>query len=601
MNAQLITFTVLGLTVLVFLRDRLRPDLVAMLAALVLGLTGVLTPQETFSGFSRSAVITILAISILAEGLQRTGVTEQAGNLLARLAGAKEGRMVGVVMLAGAVLSLFMNNISAASVLLPAVSGAARKTRVSPSKLLMPLAFGTLLGGMATLLTTTNIVVSNLLRDQNLPGFGLLDFAPLGMIVVMAGILYMLLVGRHWLPAQPPDYQRAGTMAQEALFDTYRLGEQLICGRIQPGSPLAGATLCTSGLREQHHLNVLAIRRGGRTLASLAPDTLLQAGDLVLLECPENLQPQSLEPLMQMLSANGWNEADLETTGAVLVEAVLAPRSGLIGHSLREAHFRARYGVNVVGVWRAGKPLTAELSELQLQFGDALLLQGLPEKLNLLRSEPDLILLTDGGGKLRRVTGKAWLAFAILLGSLILAVPNPDLTGVVMLAGGLLLVLTRVLSMDQAYRAIEWKTVFLVAGVLPLGVAMSKTGAAALIGGQVLELARPLGPLGLLAGLFLVGVLLTQVMHGAAVAVILAPIAVDLAVQTGLDPRSLAMGVALATSMAFITPLGHPVNLLVMTPGGYKFRDFVRVGLPLSLLLFALVMLLLPVFWPLGK
>jgi di/tricarboxylate transporter len=598
-DPQTITFIILGLAVLVFLSDRLRPDLAALLAALALGLTGVLTPQETFAGFGRSAVITILAVSILAEGLQRAGITEQTGNLLARLAGARESRMVGVVMLVGAVLSLFMNNISAASVLLPAVSGAARKTGISPSKLLMPLSFGTLLGGMATLLTTTNIVVSNLLRDHDLPSFGLLDFAPLGLVLILAGTLYMLLLGRRWLPARSPDYQRAGSLVHEELFETYRLGEKLICGRIRPDSPLTGKSLQQSGLREQYHLNLLALRRGGRTLASAPPNTRLQAGDVVLLESPGDVSSEVLDPLMQLLSPDGWHEADLETSGAVLVEAVLSPRSGLIGRTLREAHFRATYGVSVVGIWRAGRPLTAQLSELKLQFGDALLLQGLPEKLNLLRSELDLLILTDGAGKLRRVTGKGWLALAIMLVTLALAVPNPDSTSLVMLVGALVMVLTRVLSMDQAYRAIEWKTIFLVVGVLPLGVAMSKTGAAALVGAQVLEWVHPYGPLGLLAGLFLTGVLLTQVMHGAAVAAILAPVAIDVALQTGIDPRSLAMGVALATSMAFITPLGHPVNILIMTPGGYRFRDFVRVGLPLAVLIFALVMLLLPLFWPL--
>lgn len=598
-DPQLITFIVLGLAILVFLSDRLRPDLTALLAVLALGLTGVLTPQETFAGFGRSAVITILAISILAEGLQRAGVTEQAGNLLARLAGARESRMVGVVMLLGAGLSLFMNNISAASVLLPAVSGAARKTGISPSRLLMPLSFGTLLGGMATLLTTTNIVVSNVLRDRDLPGFGLLDFAPLGVVLIAAGTIYMLVVGRRLLSAKSPDYRRGGSLAQEELFNTYQLGEQLVCGRIRPDSPLTGMPLLKSGLREQYNLNLLAIRRGGRTLASISPDTRLQAGDLVLLESPGDIPPETLNPLMQLLPTGGWNEEALETSGAVLVEALLAPRSGLIGRTLREAHFRANYGVSVVGIWRTGRPLTAQISELKLQFGDALLLQGLPEKLNLLRSEPDLLILTDGAGKLRRVTGKGWLALAIMLAALALAIPNPDNTSLAMMIGALVMILTRVVSMDQAYRAVEWKTVFLVAGVLPLGVAMSKTGAAALVGAQVLEWVRPFGDLGLLAGLFLAGMLLTQVMHGAAVAAIMAPIAVDMALQTGVDPRALAMGVALATSMAFITPLGHPVNILIMTPGGYRFRDFLRVGLPLAVLIFTLVMLLLPILWPL--
>jgi di/tricarboxylate transporter len=255
----------------------------------------------------------------------------------------------------------------------------------------------------------------------------------------------------------------------------------------------------------------------------------------------------------------------------------------------------------VLGIWRLGRPIRTYLSDLPLQFGDALLLQGPRDRIPLLRTEPDLIVLDEGTPEqvTPRSREKSWLALAIMTGAILLAAFNPLLVGEIMLGGALLVVLARVLTMDQAYAAIEWRTVVLVAGMLSLGLAMSKSGAAALIANGLVGVFLPMGPLVLLAGLFLTTTLMTQIMPGAAVAAILAPIAIQTAQGAGLDPRSLAMAVALATSMAFMTPLGHPVNVLVMGLGGYRFRDFLRVGLPLTAVLFAVVMILLPIFWPL--
>jgi di/tricarboxylate transporter len=280
MNIQLIlTFIILFVAIGLFLSDRLRADLVALLTLVALGLTGILTPQEAFSGFSRSAVITISAIFILAEGLQRTGVTEQVGHLLLRVTGPRESRLVVMVMLAGAFLSLFMNNIAAASVLLPAVSGAGHKAGVNPARILMPLAFATILGGMATLLTTTNIVVSSLLRDQGLAGYGLLDFAPLGLSIVAVGIAYIALVGRCLLPAQGPADRLEVTRPTDGdLVDVYRLGERLFRIRVPIGSILQGKPLAQSSLRERFNLTVVAIERNGQVALSPPPRLHLAAG-----------------------------------------------------------------------------------------------------------------------------------------------------------------------------------------------------------------------------------------------------------------------------------------------------------------------------------
>jgi di/tricarboxylate transporter len=597
----IITFAILIVATGLLLSDLLRADLVALLVVFALGVAGVLTPQEAFSGFSRSAVITVMAIFIVTEGLQRTGITEQIGGLFLRIAGSRERRLTVIVMLAGAFLSLFMNNIAAASVLLPAVSGAARKGNVHPSRLLMPLAFATILGGMATLLTSANIVVSSLLRDQGLNGYGLLDFAPLGLPIVATGIAYMALWGQHRLPAQSsPERLQAPRSTEGDLVSIYRLNERLFQACVPAGSYLIGKPLVQSTFRESYGLNVVAVERNGHITLSPPPNTIFQQGDILLLAGkPEDFPRRDVEPYLELLPPREWREQDLESPTIVVVEAVLAPRSGLIGQTLRDTHFREKYGMTVLAIWRAGRPLRTGLTDLPLHFGDVLLLQGQRERLSVLRSESDLIVLANGKEKAILAPHKGRLALLIIGATLLFAAVNPTLIGEVMLGGVLMMVLTGLLTMDQAYQAVEWRSVFLIAGMLPMGVALTKTGAASLLADNLVALLGAAGPLALLAGMFALATLLTQAMNGAAVAAVMTPVAIQAARQIGADPRAVAMGLALATSMAFLTPLGHPVNVLVMSAGGYRFRDYFNVGLPLTLLLFVVVILLLPVFWPL--
>ncbi len=596
----LITLIIAGAAMVLLLTERLRADLVALLVVVALGTSGVLTAEETFSGFSRSAVITLLSIFILAAGLERTGVTRRVGDLLVRVAGTSEQRLVMTVMLAGAFLSLAMNNIAAAAVLLPAVSGAAKRSGVNPSRLLMPLAFGTLLGGMSTLLTTANIVVSSLLRDRDLPGFGLLDFAPVGLPIVATGIAYMALWGRRLLPARSPvelyeDMQRQ----EESLAEVYHLGDTLARAGVPAGSPLVGQTLAGSRLRETHGVNVLAIEREGRVLRAPTADQELRAEDVLLLtgEIEGTGTGGGLDPL----PPRHWRERDLESRSVVLVEAVLSPRSALIGRTLRETRFRDRYGMSVLAIWRAGRSLRTGLTDLPLQLGDGLLLQGERGRLPVLRAEPDLIVLDRGVDEPPPSRRRGWLALTIMISTLVLATVSRLGIGEVMLGGALLMILTGALSMDDAYQAIEWRSIFLVAGMLPLGTAMTKTGAADLVTHGVLAVLGGWGPLAILAGLIALAVLLNQAMSGAAVAAVMAPIAIQTAQRIGANPRAFAMGIALACSFAFLTPLGSPVNILVMGPGGYTFRDYFRVGLPLVILLFGVVLGLLPLVWPLAR
>lgn len=603
MDTQLIiTFAILVIALILFLTEKLPADLVALLVAVALGVSGVLTPQETFSGFSRSAVITIMAIFILTEALQRTGVAEQVGNILQKVGGGSELRLVVAVMVSGAFLSLFMNNIAAAAVLLPAASGAAKKAGVNTSRLLMPLAFGTILGGMATLLTTSNIVVNSILIDNKLEGFSLYDFAPVGIPMTIAGILYVAFIGRKQLPGESPIERTLAPNREEQhdLIAAYHLGENLFRARVPEKSSLIDKPLSASHLREDFGVSVVAIERKNKKLFALSPETEIKRGDTLVLEGDEeDFRKRDVQPYMEFLPASEWHDSDLESRAVEVVEAMLTPRSRLIGETLRSAHFREKYGMSVLAIWRGENEIIADLADIPLAFGDALLLQGTREKFAVLSDDADLILLMSKEETAITVPNKGRVALMIFVATLILAVILPDLTAAIMLGGALAMMLTGILTTQQAYASISWKTVFLVAGMLPLGIALTKTKAATILADGVVSSLGTFGAIGLLAGLFIVTTLLVQAVSGAVVAAIIAPVAINVAQQTNTSPRTLAMGVAIATSMAFITPLGHAVNILVMSPGGYSFRDYVRIGLPLTIILFIVAMIFLPLFWSL--
>jgi di/tricarboxylate transporter len=282
-----------------------------------------------------------------------------------------------------------------------------------------------------------------------------------------------------------------------------------------------------------------------------------------------------------------------------VVEVMLAPRSRLIGETLRSSHFREKYGMTALALWRGDQEIIMDLSDVRLAFGDALLLQGTREKIALLADDPEIILLASKEETAITVPEKGRAALMIFVATIILAVVLPDLTGAVMLGGALAMMLTRILTTEQAYSSIGWNSIFLVAGMLPMGIALTKTNAAGLMANAVVTVFGGYGALALLGGLFILTTLLVQAVNGAVVAAVIAPVAISVAQQTNINPRALVMGVALATSMAFITPLGHPVNVLVMSPGGYNFRDYMKIGIPLSLILFVTVMIFLPLFWSL--
>jgi di/tricarboxylate transporter len=773
-----ITLTILLISVILFFSERVRVDLIALLVMGSLALTGVLSPADALSGFSNPAVVTVWAMFIISGALSRTGIANSIGRRIFGLAGKGEVRLIATIMLTAGVLSAFMNNVGVAALLLPVVMDLSKRTKLPPSKLLMPLAMGCLLGGMTTLIgTPPNILASEALNAFGLEPFHLFDFTPLGSIILFCGVLFVVLVGRYLLPTRniskelrdtsltgleqvydlsqdmyivkvPPDSLLSGKSLAESRFgtvlainvigiirngktrlapgadeviesgdqlivsggidqlselhgrqylvvekgelgladliseeikikevllspdskyvgqtvkqinfrnqfgvvvlatqreghpyrtdldqyplkagelllvhgeksqierllelqdfsatgdedlDVYRVQERLLMARIPRESRLCGKPLSESRLSETLGLTVLGIVRDGSTFLLPPANELLADGDILILKGKE----ENLDLLQGLQEL----EIDKETTPDIkrldseqvgLIETGLSPHTTLSGMTLRQIHFREKYGLSVLGIWRAGSAYRSNLSEIPLQFGDALLLFGRRERLTVLGSEPDFLVLTEeiqAAPRVEKAPIASLIMVAIILSVLFGWIPIA-IAGVL---GSAAMVLSGSLTMEEAYRYIDWRSVFLIAGLIPLGLAMQTSGAASLIADTVLGRIGEYGPMAILAGLFLLTSITSQVMPNSVVTVLMAPIAINTAANMHISAHSLMMAVAIAASAAFLSPVAHPANILIMGPGGYRVKDYIRVGLPLTLLVFLIVLVLLPIFWP---
>jgi di/tricarboxylate transporter len=772
-----LVLAIMAAAIVMFVTERIRVDVVALMVLVSLTLTGLITPAEALSGFANLAVVTVWAVLILSAGLARTGVAGLIGRPLLRLAGGSEARLIAFIMLLVGVLSGFMNDIGVAALMLPVVLDIARRTGRPPSRLLMPLAFAALLGGLNTLIgTPPNILISESLREYGLEPFHMFDYTPTGIVVMVAGIGFMVLVGRHLLPSRdikdlpendqadpgeffglrerlfvirlPHDSILAGkTLAQSRLgaalglnvlailraeqnrlapgpaallragdrllvegrpehlaelrgkrllvmdhdhlaverllsaevnlaeltlsaqsslpgqtleqidfrrrfgvvvvairrgggvvrtnlerlplqrgdvllvqgsqgqldalqaepdfevccaeaLKVYHLEERLAAMRLPPESALIGKTLVESRLGEAFGLGVMGIVRDGATRLMPDPEERLVASDLLLVKSrPEDLA--TLEGL-QSLELDPQAPPDLkelESEHVGLVEVVLSPRTTLAGKTLRQIYFRDKYGLSVLAIWRQGRAYRSNLRDMALRFGDALLLYGSRERVRMLGEEPDFLVLTEAAQEAPRLN-KAPLALLTMAAVLAPVILDWVPIAIAAVTGVVLMILTGCLTMEEAYRAIEWKAVFLIAGMLPLGIAMEQTGAARFLAEGMVGLVGGLGPLAVMAGLFLLAALASQVMPNAAVAVLLAPIALNTASDLAISPYPLLMAVAVSASAAFLSPVGHSANVLVMGPGGYRFADYTKVGIPLTLVVLVIVLLVVPVVWP---
>ncbi len=594
-------------SIALFAWEKFGPDVVAMLVLIVLALTGLVAPGEVFSGFSSPAVITVWAIYIISEGLFKTGVADYLGANILKIAGPDEARLVVVIMLMAGLMSAFMNNIGATAVLLPAIVGLSKQTGLSPSKFLIPLSFASLMGGNMTLIgTPPNILAAGILQETtNAPPFTFFDFAPMGLIILGTGIAYMVLIGRHLLPA---------TKVEDDLTRSYDLRNYATEIRILPNSPLAGKTIVESRFGEDYDLTLISklstpeakqlpahLSRRRRVRSRSLParrNEVIQAGDIYLVH-------GKLENILRIKDTQGFEvgggmqlqDTDLSSAEMAIAEGVVTPSSELVNTTLKQSHFREKYALTVLAIWRDGHSIQQKLANTPLQFGDVLLLQGRKERLSLNQNNPGLLLLEPVPYEARR-THKTPLALGIMALMLLTVTMGWFHISVAAVVAAIAMVMTGVLSMDEAYRAIQWRSVFLIAGMLPLGIAMEDSGAAQFLADQIVSLTGQWGPLGVLLGIYILTLLITQPMSNAAATVLIAPIAINVATTLQADPRPFIMGVVIAASTAFLTPIGHQANVLVYGVGGYKFTDFAKVGLGLNFIYLIIVALVLPFIWP---
>jgi di/tricarboxylate transporter len=595
MSPQWITVIILGAAILLLTITKLRPDLIALMVMLALGITGVVDHTLIFSGFASSAVMTILGISMISVALQQTGAANAIGRLIYKLGGRSEIMLVFLVSLFSATLSLFMNNIAAVGVLLPAVMSLSRRSQTPPGRLLMPLAFGTILGGMATLLTTSNIIVSGALKDAGISSFGLLDFFPVGAPVVLVGILYLVFIGRKLLPKTAVSKGNTSPQAlSEKLMAQYRLDGELSQLKVLAASSLAGKSISALDCQITNQLRIIRVLPYKGRPQVVTPEMVLHTADGLIVS--GNVTETLLAELG--LERVPTTKGVLPITDAAnpLAEVLLSPHSQWVGKSLCEINFRIRYGLNVLAVWRQNNPIVENLSNLQLQTGDALLVQGGAEYIRQLEQEKDLVLLEEDPDSVIRPK-KLGLAIFITLITLGFAAFDVLPVALVVLTGAVLLLLTGCMSLNDAFQRIEWKAIFLIAGMWPLTIAIRDTGLAAGVTASLLHWLGPVSPL-IIAGFFLlISMLFTQFMSGPVAPIIIIPLALAAAKNFGIDPHPLALAVALGCSLAFITPLSHPVNIMVMNPGGYTFKDYAKVGLPLTVLSIATILAGLHFIW----
>ncbi len=591
-----------------FVINKPRMDVVALLAMVALPLSGVISINEALAGFSDPSVVLIAALFVIGNGLVRTGIAYRLGDWLMRSAGSSETRLLILLMLAVAGLGSVMSSTGVVAIFIPVVLSIAARMKVSPRRLMMPLAFAGLISGMLTLVATPpNMVVHSELRRAGLDGFAFFSFAPIGLAILVLGIGYMLLA-RRWLggdTVQEVAVEQRDTL--DILAQRYRLPERERRLRVQPGSVLANQALDELKLRSQYGINVIAIERQykfRKQLLIATGNTELFVGDVLLVDLAspaigllgayEELGVESLQ-----LSDSYYGDYSRELG---LAEVALPPDSRLPGKTIQELGFRSTYKLNVVGVRRNHQALQGLLVDEKLKPADTLLVAGSWKHIHRLQGlSRDFLVLSlpaeiDDVAPAANQAPFALLGLAVMVGLMVSGlVPNV----LAALIGCLVMGLFRCIDMDSAYKAIHWQSLVLIVGMLPFALALEKTGGIALAVSGLIGLFGDAGPHALLACLFLLTAVIGLFISNTATAVLMAPVAISTATQLDASPYPFAMTVALAASAAFMTPISSPVNTLVLGPGQYRFADFVRVGVPFTLLVMLVSVLLVPWLFPL--
>ncbi|MCI0343151.1 MAG: SLC13 family permease [Planctomycetales bacterium] len=581
---------VLGMLLLasvLFATEALSVDLVTLLLLVVLVGSGILTPAEAFAGFASEIVVVLASIFVVSGALQRSGFMDALGARLGALARGGPTRLLLFVTGLVSAVSAFMNNTTATAVLVNPVIGAARRAGVSPSRVLMPLAYASILGGTLTLIgTSTNVAVSGYLERAGFRAIGLFEISPVGVVLVLCGLAYLALLGHRLLPARPA----------EEPADDFQLREYLSEIVVGKGSPLVGQRIFESDLARMN-FRVLRVQRGDETHL---PDSRsrIAAEDVLVVEGPtRDLLTAQAKAGIRVRAEKRVSTRVLQSGAVRVAEVLVTPRSELQGLTLREADFRERYGITVLAVNHHGRAVHENLADLRLHVGDLLLVQGPADRIAFLRRHRDLWVLEEVEGALPGA-GRGALTAAFFAGAVVVGGLGWLPLSVSFLAAAVLAALTRACTVEEAYKSVDWRLIVLIAGMTAFGTALEKTGGAKFLADQVVGLLEPGGPLLVLAGFMVVTTILTQPMSNAAAALVVLPVGMAAARDLGADPRSFAIGVMLAASVSLVTPF-EPSCLLVYGPGRYRFSDFVRVGGPLTVLLLLVLVALVPRFWPL--
>ena len=606
---MLIVFGILAGAVVLFASGRVRPDVVAILVVLALNLSGVLTIQEAVAGFGQPVVVLIAAVSIVGEGLIATGVAYRLGEAVMKAGGSNEARLIALVMMLAGTVGAFMSSSAIVAMFIPVVLSIANKTGLNRKRMLMPLSIAALISGMMTLIASSpNMIVEDTLRARGLAPLGFFSWTPFGAAVLGTAIVFMLLAGRNML-SRETSVEEAGKKQPSAydLLGSYGLADKWHRLQVPRGSPLIGRSAAQTQLLGRFGAVLVGFEKhqhGRAQFLPAMPETMFEPDDAIFAVGSEEQAQQLIaaHDLVELprLDQRQRHEA-LQEVG--VAEIMLAPESRLIGQTLRDVGFSSQYDLNVLAIRHRGERLTTQLEDQTLDFGDTLLVAGGWGEIRRLRDDPeDFVVLTLPAeySELMPARHRAPIAVAILVAMVAVMAFQLMANAAAVLIAALAMIATRCVKLDAIYRIVNWKTVVLVAGTLPLATALSKTGATAMMAQGLVALLGSLGPLAMLAAVFLVTALIGLFISNSATAVLIAPVAIDAARALHVSPHAFAITVSLGCCAAFVTPVSSAVNMLVMEPGGYTFGDFVKVGLPLLLLTMIVTVVLAAVIYPLG-
>lgn len=609
-----LTFIILGITVVLFMTNKIRADLVAILALLAFVLTGILTPVEALSGFSNSVVIMIAALFVIGAGILRTGLAQMAGTLLLRYSGDSEKRLFILLLIIVASVGAFMSNTGTVALMLPIVISIAISINSSPSKYLIPLSYMASFSGLLTLIASPpNLIISQMLVDNGYEKLVFFQITPIGVIGVIVGLIYLYSVRNSLLPkgkatSNSNHIQRLST---KQLAHDYQLGGNLYRVKVPAESEMIGKRLAQLKIPATYHLCILKISRKSTEGLKLLPMTYQEmAGPNSIIQPKDRLYLQgSAENVEKFVEdyglsiEQGTSEADeLVSKQLGIAEVLLTPHSKLINETLRTINFREKYNLNILGINRQGDYVVKDMSKQKLRFGDALLVQGSWESIELLSRETGNVVVIGQPkehASMAAASGKASIAGAIMILTVLLMMFEVFPAVISVLIGAALMILTGcVRNMDDAYGQINWESIILIGAMLPMATALKNTGGMVLLSEGIIQLLGGLGPLGVLGGIFLLTMTFGQFISNTATAVLFAPIGLSAALTIGVSPYPFLIAVAVGASMAFSTPVASPTNALVMTAGGYQFKDFVKIGVPLQFIMLVVMMIAIPILFP---